>query len=77
MGQPTVDVSSERQRMALPLISKHQIPVTPENYWVWYEYIYGENEPLKESLDRSIEKKQPVNTETTAALFRRYIQSTD
>ena len=46
MGQTTVDVSSERLRMALPLISKRQIPVTPENYWVWYEYISGENEPL-------------------------------
>jgi diguanylate cyclase len=77
MGQTTVEVSSERLRMVLPLMSKYKIPVTPENYCVWYQYISGENEPLKESIDRSLEKNQPVNSETTAALFRRYVQSAD
>jgi diguanylate cyclase len=77
MGQTTVEVSFETLRMALPLMSKHKIPVTRENYWVWYQYISGENEPLKESRDRSLEKNQSINSETTAALHRRYVQSAD
>ncbi|MFT4563720.1 MAG: diguanylate cyclase [Gammaproteobacteria bacterium] len=77
MNDITVETSSERLRMALPLMSKHKIPVTPENYWVWYQYISGENVPLKESIDRLLAKNKPVDGAISQALFRRYIESAD
>ena len=35
------ELASERLRLALPLMSKYQIPIAPLNYAVWYEYVAG------------------------------------
>ena len=44
------DRSSEYLRLALPLMSKYKVPVTPENYAVWYEYVSGANIALTEAI---------------------------
>jgi len=33
-------------RVVLPLMAKHCVPITPENYAVWYAYAAGENSAL-------------------------------
>jgi diguanylate cyclase len=77
MSEITVETSSERLRLALPLMAKYKVPVTPENYWVWYQYISGENLPLKETIDRLQAQNKPVDEVTSQALFRRYIEAAD
>ena len=44
-------------RLALPLMSKHNVPVTPRNYAVWYEYVSGSNNELCSTIDTMLEKE--------------------
>lgn len=74
MGETTLEQSSERLRLALPLMSRNQIPVTPENYWVWYQYVSGEIPPLSEAIDRAFERGEAVDEAATQALYKRYIE---
>lgn len=77
MSEITLEISTERLRMVLPLMSKYKIPVTPENYWVWYQFVSGDIVPIKESIERLIDEGQPVDEPATKALYRRYIESQD
>lgn len=45
------DKAAEYMRLALPLMRKHGVPMTPDNYAVWYEHVSGANAELSEKLD--------------------------
>ena len=77
MTDISLEVSSERLRIALPLMAKYKIPVTPENYWIWYQFISGDIEPVRESIDRMIEAGTVIDEAATQALYRRYGESKD
>ena len=51
----SIEKSSEFLRLALPFMSRYRVPVTPQNYAVWYEYVAGTNMPLKEAIEFHIE----------------------
>ena len=38
-------------RLALPFMTKLNIPVSPENYMVWYKYVSGSDVSLSEIID--------------------------
>ena len=42
-------------REAIPIMSKLNIPLTPENYHVWYEYTLGGNLELNKTIDELLE----------------------
>lgn len=42
-------------REAVPLMVKNQIPPTPDNYALWYNYVAGNNSDLKQELQQTIE----------------------
>lgn len=44
------DKAAENMRLALPLMKKHGVPMTPDNYAVWYEHVSGANAELSEKL---------------------------
>lgn len=33
------DKAAEYMRLALPLMKRHGVPMTPDNYAVWYEHV--------------------------------------
>lgn len=74
MGDTTIEQSSERLRLALPLMARNQVPVTPKNYWVWYQYVSGDIPPLNAAIDRALERGEMVDEATTQALYKRYIE---
>lgn len=74
MGETTLEQSSERLRLALPLMARNQVPVTPENYWVWYQYVSGEIPPINEAIDRAFARGETVDEAATQALYKRYIE---
>lgn len=77
-GKPEdFDRSSEYLRLTLPLMSKYRVPVTPENYAVWYEYVSGANLVLTEAIDELIESEQAVDEEATGELHKRYVDPVD
>ncbi len=67
--------SAEILRLALPLMSKFKIPVTPRNYAVWYEYACGLNLPLKEKIDTHIASGAPITTKFTADLYSEHVDA--
>ena len=73
----TLESSSERLCMALPLMAKYSIPVTPQNYWVWYQHVSGENQPIAESISQMIETDQKIDEAYTSGLYRRYVETAD
>ena len=71
------ELASERLRLALPLMSKYQIPIAPLNYAVWYEYVAGTRPVLKEAIDRLLKTDQGINEKQTRDLYQRYVDPSD
>lgn len=73
----TIEKSSEYLRLALPFMSRYRVPVTPQNYAVWYEYVAGTNIPLKEAIDALVTTDEPIDEEVTADFYRVFVDPTD
>lgn len=65
--------ASENLRRALPLVNKHQTPVNPVNYAVWYEYVSGDNAELVNAIDTRLRKNEPITAEVTQYLYEKYV----
>jgi diguanylate cyclase len=43
-------------RKAILTMSNHRIPMTPDNYRIWFEYLVGSNAALREEMDRCLKE---------------------
>ncbi|NRD73734.1 GGDEF domain-containing protein [Shewanella sp. VB17] len=68
-----IELSAKILRHAVPKMSELDIPVTPDNYSVWYEYFLGINLDLKRAIDEYIAKDTTFTDEVNAALVKRFI----
>ncbi|MDR8523701.1 GGDEF domain-containing protein [Shewanella fidelis] len=68
------ELSAKILRHAVPKMSELNIPVTPDNYAVWYEYYKGINLDLKRAIDGLLENKVEFNPEICNSLYKNYIQ---
>lgn len=48
------DKAAEYMRLALPMMRKYGVPMTPDNYAVWYEHVSGSNAELSEQIQNLI-----------------------
>ncbi len=65
-------------REAIPLMSKLKIPLTPENYHVWYKYTMGGNPELNKTIDELLEHGTKFTSKVNHELHKTYIyQSPD
>jgi diguanylate cyclase len=64
-------------RLALPLMSKQNIPITPKNYSVWYAYVSGADRELSRIIDAMLQKGEEFSEETNEALYRRFCAGND
>ncbi|MHC4269384.1 MAG: hypothetical protein ACYSWS_06295 [Planctomycetota bacterium] len=64
--------SARRFKLALPLMNKYSIPLTPENYKIWYCYVSGINKELRETVDSIIKNKAPFSEKTNEMLYLRF-----
>jgi diguanylate cyclase len=64
-------------RLALPLMSKHNIPITPRNYSIWYKYVSSDEEELTGVIDGMIEAGDQFSEEVHEALYRRFCVGKD
>ena len=55
------------------MMAKYAIPVTPSNYAVWFEYVSGANQPLRQSIDDLIESNALINEEVVRDLYQRRV----
>ena len=63
--------------MAIPMMSRHKVPATPDNYATWYMYVSGENPELSTEIDRLIDDKSEFTATLNAQLHRRYVAEQD
>lgn len=50
-AQSRKEEAEEFLHLSLPMMDKYCSPVTLNNYAVWYEYVSGVNQPLRQSID--------------------------
>jgi diguanylate cyclase len=73
----SVDESHNYVRLAIPLMSKHNISVTPKNFAIWYEYVSGNNSELSNTIDTMLEKKEIFSEGKNESLYRRFCAEKD
>ena len=73
----TTETTAELARLALPLMSKLGVPMTPRNYAVWYEYVAGSNAALKEEIDRRLTVEGAFTEAANDTLFQQYVAECD
>lgn len=66
------DQAAEYMRLAVPLMKKHGIAMTPANYAVWYEYVSGNNVDLKDAVDEQLNTHKELTDKESRELYQRF-----
>jgi len=66
------DESKGLVRIVLPLMARHKVPITPQNYAVWYAYASGDNRELQKTLETMIKNEEPFTEENNEKLCARF-----
>ena len=64
-------------RLAVPLMKKNGIPITPNNYAVWYRHVSGADANLSRAIDDILGRGEAFTEETNDALYRQYCAESD
>ncbi|MCB1802175.1 MAG: GGDEF domain-containing protein [Gammaproteobacteria bacterium] len=75
--QTTSENAAEVLRLTLPMMSRHGVPATPQNYAVWYLYAAGEDSELAHEIDRLIGEGNGFSATTNARLYRKFVADHD
>ncbi|MGL5046558.1 MAG: GGDEF domain-containing protein [Shewanella sp.] len=68
-----LDSAAQILRLAVPQMSALDIPVTPENYTVWYEYFAGTNLDLNRAIDGFLANPVSFTKEINTSLYKTFI----
>ena len=77
MNNNLIKKASECLRLALPLMSEYDIPVTPKNYSVWYRYVSGIDSALRETIDSILKIGETFSEETNESLYWQFCAEKD
>ena len=66
------DKAAECLRLALPLMKKHGVPMTPDNYAVWFEHVSGKNAELSEALQAMLAETPMLSQAQCSALHDQF-----
>ena len=64
-------------RLALPLMSKYNIPITPKNYSVWYKYVSCADRELNKTIDTMRDQGEAFFEEKNEGLYWRFCAEKD
>jgi diguanylate cyclase len=64
-------------RNVFAFMAKREIPITPENYKVWFEYHTGTSEDLERAVAEKKNSGTLLNTELTRDLYDKYFRDAD
>jgi len=83
-GEPRIDIegtgveqAAELLRLSIPLMSRHHVPPTPENYAVWYRYAAGDTPELNAEVDRLVKERRTLTAEINTQLYRQFVAEHD
>jgi len=62
-------------KLTIPRMTSLEVPITPENYTVWYEYTSGANLELTKAIDDMLNSGLEFTSEINRELYDTYITS--
>jgi diguanylate cyclase len=71
--QDSVEESRQYLRLALEWIGKMDLPTDPLNYCIWYEYVSGKNQAVRNAIDERLKGGSAFSQEVSEQLFTQYI----
>lgn len=74
---PPLEETAGYVRLALPLMSRYNVPITPKNYAVWYDYVSGKSRELREAIDSMLHKAEQFTHEINEMLYQRFCAELD
>jgi diguanylate cyclase len=60
-------------RLILPMMSKHNIPPTPQNYAVWYAYVSSGNRALMREIDGIVQGNHVFTDDVNDYLYDKFL----
>ncbi|MDR1085589.1 MAG: GGDEF domain-containing protein [Deltaproteobacteria bacterium] len=69
-----VDATYEMAKKILPFLARRQIPLTPDNYRIFYDYFLGLKPELSKRVDELLESDCRFNPEISEEIFRSFYQ---
>lgn len=66
------DTINSVSRKALIMMSQHKIPLTPENYTVWFDYFSGFNKELEKEINHIINMNGKFSDEANDSIYKKY-----
>jgi diguanylate cyclase len=73
----SIEKSAEYLRLALPLMSRQSAALHPVSYAVWYEYVAGNNGPLRAAVDHHLQDGAVLDEKATFEIFRKHVAELD
>jgi diguanylate cyclase len=69
----SIDRTAEIADSALSHMRENEVPATPENFAIWFEYAAGVNPPLAKSLDKLIDGNQKIDENVSREIYQKHI----
>ncbi|MFQ3186280.1 MAG: diguanylate cyclase [Marinomonas primoryensis] len=73
MFQHNIKQANQLMRSAIPLMVKLDIPPTPYNYGIWYEYASNKNPRLNQVVDRALRRFGSLPAFVSKELFHEFL----
>ncbi|MCV2402957.1 diguanylate cyclase [Marinomonas sp. C2222] len=77
MFQQDVNQANSLMKAAIPLMAKLDIPPTPFNYGVWFEYVSNRTPKLNASVDKALRKFGGLPAFVSQDIFNEFILTED
>jgi diguanylate cyclase len=65
--------TAEVAKRVIPQMAQWKVPLTPENYHLWFEYSIGSDEELTRDINAIIASKKPFTSEVNKRLYDEYL----
>lgn len=77
MHELSEEAAFDYAKRALPLMARHGVKPTPNNYAVWYVYVADGNEELVHEIDTILKEKIAFTEDICEYLYTKYIAEID
>ncbi|MGL4716171.1 MAG: GGDEF domain-containing protein [Aeromonas sp.] len=77
MSKDTFAQSAAYLKQALPWMIKYQIPVTPNNYHLWYNYVSVRMPELNQAIDLAVKQQGTCSLATCERLYHQHLADQD
>ncbi|MFQ1749923.1 GGDEF domain-containing protein [Aeromonas veronii] len=77
MSKDTFAQSAAYLKQAVPLMIKYQIPTTPDNYNLWYNYVSASMPELNQAIDQAVKMQGTCSLTTCERLYHQYLAAQD